>query len=253
MESPILSTMVVLYYTNLKFDTNKIMADLPLEAPIIKVEKRGVARRGESKRDKIKRRVKKDTPTQNTTGFCHNSITVVVVNNGNGELPNKEITIKIFQNGVFHLTGVLDPRYDTCSMNILLDVLWNKCRHSINDAPEKYEILRRRVVLMNYTTKLSSNDTVAREVLHNAIRAMNDKNITSHYDPDVYPGVKIHIGPNNWTAKVFRTGKIILTGITDHEQCAEFIGLLLELFGKVLPSKSKLPLQSEPVARLSVR
>ena len=245
--------MVVLYYTNLKFDTNKIMSDLPLDAPIIKVEKRGVARRGESKRDQIKRRVKKDTPTQNTTGFCHNSITIVLVNNGDGVLPDKEITIKIFQNGVFHLTGVLDPRYDTSGMRILLDVLWNKCRHAINDAPDAPEILRRRVVLMNYTTKLSSNDTVAREVLHNTIRAMNNPLITSHYDPDVYPGVKIHIGPNNWTAKVFRTGKIILTGITDHEQCAQFIGLLLELFEKVLPSKSKLLLQSEPVVRLSAR
>ena len=97
---------------------------------------------------------------------------------------------------------------------------------------------------MNYTTKLSSNDTVAREVLHNTIRGMNNPLITSQYDPDVYPGVKIHIGPNNWTAKVFRTGKIILTGITDHEQCAQFIGLLLELFAKVLPSKSKLQTQS---------
>ena len=240
MEPPILSTMVVLYYTNLKFDTNKIMSDLELESPIIKVEKRGVARRGESKRDQIKRRVKKDTPAQNTTGFCHNSITVVVVNNGDGELPDKEITIKIFQNGVFHLTGVLDPRYDMSAMRILIDILWTKCRHTINDAPERPEILRRRVVLMNYMTKLSSNDTVAREVLHNTIRAMNSELITSQYDPDVYPGVKIRIGPNNWTAKVFRTGKIILTGITDHEQCGQFIGLLLELFAKVLPTKSKL-------------
>ena len=125
------------------------------------------------------------------------------------------------------------------AMRILIDILWNKCRHAVNDAPETPEILRRRVVLMNYTTKLSSNDTVAREVLHNSIRAMNSELVTSQYDPDVYPGVKIHIGPNNWTAKVFRTGKIILTGITDHEQCSNFIGLLLELFAKVLPIKSK--------------
>ena len=59
MEAPKLSTMVVLYTTNLKFDTNKIMSDLPLEDSIVKIEKRGVARRGESKRDKIKRRIKK--------------------------------------------------------------------------------------------------------------------------------------------------------------------------------------------------
>ena len=237
MEAPTLSTMVVLYYTNLKFNTNTIMSDLPLDATIIKVEKRGVAKRGESKRDKSKRRVKKDSPAQNTTGFCHNSITVVILNNGDGTLPDKEITIKIFQNGVFHLTGVLDPRYDTCSMRILLDVLWTKCHHAIADAPENYEVIRRRVVLMNYTTRLSSNETVAREVLHNTIRTMNDPLITSHYDPDVYPGVKIHIGPNNWTAKVFRTGKIILTGITDTDQCTEFMLQLQTLFEKVLPSK----------------
>jgi len=246
MEAPILSTMVVLYYTNLKFDTNVIMKDLPLDSPIIKVEKRGVDKRGESKRDKIKRRVKKDSPKQNTTGFCHNSITVVVVNNGDGALPDKEITIKIFQNGVFHLTGVLDPRYDTCSMRILLDILWNKCSQSIVDAPEAPEILRRRVVLMNYTTRISSNETVAREVLHNTIRTMGDTNITSRYDPDVYPGVKIHIGPHNWTAKVFRTGKIILTGITDHEECGQFIEQLQTLFEKVLPSKSKPQTRSVP-------
>jgi len=248
METPTLSTMVVLYYTNLKFNTTTIMSDLPLDAPIIKVEKRGVAKRGESKRDKIKRRVKKDAPTEthNTTGFCHNSITVVVLNNGDGALPDKEITIKIFQNGVFHLTGVLDERYDTCAMRDLLTILWTKCRHAITDAPENYEILRRRTVLMNYTTKLKSNDTVAREVLHNTIREMGNPLITSHYDPDVYPGVKIHIGPNNWTAKVFRTGKIILTGITDSDQCADFMIQLQTLFEKVLPSKSMPQTKSVP-------
>jgi TATA-box binding protein (TBP) (component of TFIID and TFIIIB) len=133
-------------------------------------------------------------------------------------------------------------------MRILLDILWTKCRHAITgDTPE---IVRRRVVLMNYTTKLSSNETIARELLHNSIRAMSSELVTSQYDPDVYPGVKIHIGPNNWTAKVFRTGKIILTGITDHEQCAQFIGLLLELFEKVLPIKLKPQMKSAQAALL---
>jgi len=235
MDPPILSTMVVLYNTNLKFNTDVIMSDLPLEGSIIKVEKRGVAKRGESKRDKIKRRVKKDALPTSTTGFCHNSITIVVLNNGDGTLPEKEITIKIFQNGVFHLTGILHESYATASIDLLLNVLWNRCRHSIIDCPEMYEILRRRVVLMNYTTKLSSNQTVPREALYNNIRNLGDENITSAYDPDVYPGVKIHIGPKNWTAKVFRTGKIILTGITEHEETTEFITQLLRLFALVLP------------------
>lgn len=233
MDLPKLSTMVVLYNTNLKFDTNKIMADLPLDKSIIKIEKRGVARRGESRRDKIKRRSTKTSPSS-TTGFCHNSITVVVLNDGDGSLPQKEITIKIFQNGVFHLTGILDPRYDTCSMRILLECLWNN-RHVITDAPEKYEILKRRVVLMNYTTKLTSNQTVPREAMFNNIRNLEREDIVCAYDPDVYPGVKIRIGPKNWTAKVFRTGKIILTGITEPDEVMEFITQLSSLLAEVLP------------------
>ena len=248
MDVPKLSTMVVLYTTNLKFDTNKIMSVLPLEDSIIKIEKRGVARRGESNRDKIKRRVKKDAAPISTTGFCHNSITIVVLNDGDGTLPAKEITIKIFQNGVFHLTGILDDRYDICSMRILLESLWTKCRTAILDAPEKYEVLRRRVVLMNYTTKLVSNQTVARELLYNTIRNLGRTDITCAYDPDVYPGVKIRIGPNNWTAKVFRTGKIILTGITRPDEVLLFITQLSSLFDEVLPPAPKLQTPKESSA-----
>lgn len=246
METPVLSTMVVLYKTNLNFDTDKLLHELPIDDQIIKIEKRGVLKRGESKRDKIKRRSKKDTPT-NTTGFCHNSITLVMMNDGDGTLPKKEITIKIFQNGVFHMTGILDDKYDECSVRILMDVLWNKCHDSIKTPPEKPEIVNRRVVLMNYTTKLTSNSTVAREALHNNIRSLHDDLVSSNYDPDVYPGVKINVGTGKWTAKVFRTGKIILTGITHRDECTEFISQLLSLFEKVLPQKPKLESMSDRV------
>ena len=242
MESPTLSTMVVLYTTNLKFDTTKLLDCIPLNEHIIKVEKRGFPKRGESKRDKIKRRVKKDAPEKpTTTGFCHNSITLVMMNDGDGALPKKEITIKIFQNGVFHLTGVLHDLYDTCSIRILLSTLWESCKDALKEVPEKYEVLERRVVLMNYTTKLLSNETIAREALYNNIRAAKLEHITCQYDPDVYPGVKIHIGPHNWTAKVFRTGKIILTGITDHKESDDFMKSLQTLFASVLPTTPKKP------------
>jgi TATA-box binding protein (TBP) (component of TFIID and TFIIIB) len=56
----------------------------------------------------------------------------------------------------------------------------------------------------------------------------------------VYPGVKINIGTGNWTAKVFRTGKIILTGVVSHEECSELTSQLLCLFEKVLPKKQTL-------------
>jgi len=239
MESPTLSTMVVLYKTNLSFDTTILANAIPLSDSIIKVEKRGVIKRGQSKRDLIKRRSKKE-PSSNSTGFCHNSLTIVMMNDGDGSLKTKEITIKIFQNGVFHMTGILDDHYDSSCMRILMDVLWTHCKESIKSIPENYEILNRRVVLMNYTTKLSSNNTVAREILHNNIKTAKIEDISSHYDPDVYPGVKICIGKDNWTAKVFRTGKIILTGIVSPSECSDLILRLLSLFETVLPQKLKL-------------
>jgi hypothetical protein len=218
-------------------DTTKLLESLPLNDQIIKIEKRGMVKRGESKRDKIKHRTKVSPVATKNTGFGHNSITIVMMNDGRGELPKKEITVKIFQNGVFHLTGVLDDRYDQDCMKILLDTLWNHCQSTMSEVPDMYQILNRRIVLMNYTTKFTSNQTIAREALFVAIRNGKFDNISCHYDPDVYPGVKIHIGPQKWTAKVFRTGKIILTGITTHTDCSVFIEQLLSLFEKVLPPK----------------
>jgi hypothetical protein len=238
METPTLSTMVVLYKTNLSFDTTVLANIIPLNDSIIKVEKRGVIKRGQSKSDLIKRRSKKE-PSRNSTGFCHNSLTIVMMNDGDGMLKMKEITIKIFQNGVFHMTGILDERYDSCCMSILMNVLWKDCKTAIKDIPDKYEIINRRVVLMNYTTKLSSNNTIAREVLHTNIKHAKIEDVSSHYDPDVYPGVKICIGKDNWTAKVFRTGKIILTGVISPTECSELILRLLSLFETVLPQKPK--------------
>ena len=221
METPKLSTMVVLYNTNLKFDTTKLVELLPLSYGIIRAEKRGVLRKGESKRDQIKRRSKKE-PKSNNTGFGNNSMTLVMMNNGGGTMPEKEITIKIFQNGVFHMTGILDDAYDSSAMGSLLKILWDECKDAIVDASNEPTILQRRVVLMNYTTKLFV-DNVARQALYGNIRQMGLENVDVHYDPDVYPGVKIHIGPHKWIAKIFRTGKVILTGITTKEQCVDFV------------------------------
>ena len=240
MELPHLSTMVVLYTTNLKFDTTQLAECIPLSDSIIKVEKKGVIKRGESSRDKIKHRVKKEKKATSNTGFGHNSITIVMMNDGGGLFPRKEITVKIFQNGVFHLTGVLADEYDQSSMKVLVDVLEASCKPLFKDNIETIQILSRRVVLMNYTTKLLSSQTIPREALHTGIRTANLENIISYYDPDVYPGVKIHIGTSKWIAKVFRTGKIILTGITSEDECLQLIERLILLFEQVLPRKLKL-------------
>ncbi len=222
-----MSTMVVLTSTNLKLDTNKMLTDLPIDDSILKIEKRGVLRRGESSRDKIRRRVKKEHTA--TTGFGHNSITIVMMNDGDGTLPAKEITIKIFQNGVFHMTGVLDERYDVHSLRCLLNIVWYRHRDCVVDPPEMWEVTRRRVVLMNFTTEVKPARTIARETLYRTIQNIHDPNVVAHYDPDVYPGVKIQFLPQKWTAKVFRTGKIILTGVTTFEDCKVLEKLLTDI------------------------
>jgi Transcription factor TFIID (or TATA-binding protein, TBP) len=253
MEAPVLSTMVVLYNTNLTLDTTMLLHSLPLNSEIIKIEKRGIMRRGESKRDRIRRRSKKEVSAHNNTGFCHNSITLVMMNNGGGQLPMKEITVKVFQNGVFHMTGVLDERYDSFTIQSLLTTIWGNCQESLKNPPHIWEITKRRVVLMNYITNLISKSTVQREPLHTTIRALNLENIKSHYDPDVYPAVKINIGPQKWTAKIFRTGKIILTGVTSAGEIEFFMSSLLSLFERAMPQTLRLGNTSNTVAQLLTR
>ena len=224
--------MVVLTTTNLRLNTDKLLESLPINDFIIKIEKRGVARRGESSRDKIRRRVKKEPTT--STGFGHNSITLVVMNDGDGTLLRKEITIKIFQNGVFHMTGVLHDNYDICSLRDLLNLIWNHHPECLVEPPSTWEIVRRRVVLMNFTTEITPLHTIPRETMYRSIQSLGDEHIVASYDPDVYPGVKIQFLPEKWTAKVFRTGKIILTGITTHEDCGRLSEKLTSLLSQTI-------------------
>jgi TATA-box binding protein (TBP) (component of TFIID and TFIIIB) len=234
METPKLSTMVVLYSTNLKLNTNLLLEKLPINETIIKIEKKGILRRGESSRDRIKRRARNKKEKTNNSGFGHNSISVVIMNDGGGELLNKEITIKIFQNGLFHMTGILDEKYDSNSINSILNIIWNDHQDCIVEPPPAWEITKRRVVLMNYTTQLIEKRTIAREGFYNTVKSLNDSNVTVSYDPDVYPGVKIQFSPNKWTANVFRTGKIILTGVASREACGTLFENLEFLLQKTL-------------------
>lgn len=233
MENPKLSTMVVLYTLNKKFDTTKLLETLPLNDSIIKVEKRGILTRGTSSRDKIKRRPK-NPQTVSKTGFGHNSITVVVLTNVNGSLPLKEITVKIFQNGVFHFTGVLHDDYDKYVMELLSSTIRESCRECILNENDDIQILNRRIVLINYTSEMSKKGIVAREALVRTIKSFKDSDITVSYDPDVYPGVKIRFLNDRWTANIFRTGKIILTGLTSELECIQFRKKLENLFEKTV-------------------
>ena len=227
METPILTTMVVLYTVNVRLNTNLLLESLPLTESIIKVEKQGVPARGSSKRDLIKRRAKK-VPAKRTTGFGHNSITLVSLDDGDGTLKKKEITVKVFQNGVFHITGVLDERYDRSVMRRLRTHILATCPQAVS-VPDDVAPVNvwteetRRVVLMNYKTRLTMTTPVSREALYANLRKSG---VRTEYEPAVYPAVKIYFPDVKWIAKVFRTGNIILTGMTTSEECGQLVTAL---------------------------
>ena len=222
MDTPTLTTMVVLHTLDVKFNTTTPLESLPLTDALIKIEKQGSPIRGSSKRDLIKRRSKKVAPKR-TTGFGHNSITMVMMSDGDGTLPRKEITIKVFQNGVFHITGVLDEKYDRNVTSVLKEHITTHCPAAVISG-EWTDV--RRVVLMNYKTKLVGNTNLSRDTLYASLRG---KGVTTVYEPAVYPAVKIYFPETKWIAKVFRTGQIILTGMTTHEECASLVTQLKPL------------------------
>ena len=230
MDTPTLTTMVVLYTMDVKFNTTRLLESLPLTDALIKIEKQGSPIRGGSKRDLIKRRSKKVVPKR-TTGFGHNSITMVVMSNGDGTLLRKEITVKVFQNGVFHITGVLDETYDRNVMSVLESHIRTTCPEAVTEG--SWDLKNRRVVLMNYKTRLTSTNSLSREQLYSSLRAAGVK---TDYEPAVYPAVKIYFPETKWIAKVFRTGNIILTGMTAHDECIRLVTALKPLIDSVSSS-----------------
>lgn len=182
-------------------------------------------KRGSSKRDNIRHRAIKEVPKR-TTGFGHNSITLVILSSGlKGELLEKEITVKIFQNGVFHITGVLDESYDRDVTSRLQKHIETHCVDAIVEGTWTPDT--RRVVLMNYKTKLIGVDDLSREQLY---RTLREKGYRTVYEPAVYPAVKIYFGEMKWIAKVFRTGQIILTGMTTTEEKDQLMLRLANVF-----------------------
>ena len=232
MESPILTTMVVLYAMGVRLDTTKLVSSLPLTSVFIKLEKQGVLKRGESKKDKIRHRKAPAVPKR-TTGFGHNSITMVLLSTGNGTLREKEITVKIFQNGVFHVTGVLDERYDRDVVERIRAQILESCPDAVLEGTWTPDT--RRVVLMNYKTSLRGVTNLSREHLHLALRRQGYK---TNYEPAVYPAVKVYFPETKWIAKVFRTGQVILTGMTTAEECEALVQQLSPALSTAVQSQS---------------
>jgi TATA-box binding protein (TBP) (component of TFIID and TFIIIB) len=232
MESPVLTTMVVLYAMGVRLDTTKLVSTLPLTSVFIKLEKQGVLKRGESKKDRIRHR-KAPAPPKRTTGFGHNSITMVLLSTGNGTLREKEITVKIFQNGVFHVTGVLDERYDRDVVDRIRTQILESCPDAVLEGTWTPDT--RRVVLMNYKTSLQGITNLSREHLHLALRRQGYK---TNYEPAVYPAVKVYFPDTKWIAKVFRTGQVILTGMTTAEECEALVQQLSPALSTAVQSQT---------------
>lgn len=235
MDPPTLTTMVVLYTMGVKLDTECLVHTLPLSHGLIKIEKQGVLRRGESKRDRIRHRTPPTPAVRRTTGFGHNSITLVLMSSGtSGTKFEKEITVKIFQNGVFHITGVLDEEYDRDVVSRLVAQITEHCPTSVLSGT--WTTTARRVVLMNYKTSLVGVTNLSRETLYASVR---QKGLKTNYEPAVYPAVKIYFPDTTWIAKVFRTGNIILTGMTTADECERLMELLRNLLVYTVEPPSK--------------
>jgi len=231
MDPPMLTTMVVLTYTPYTMNTDILLHNLPIQYPLLKVEKQGILRRGESARDKIKRRTKPGEPRRNT-GFGYNSLTLVLLSKGDGTLPEQEITVKLFLYGVFHITGVLDEQYDRDVVKQILAMVREHCPIGMTRGQGE---TRRRVVLMNYKTRIRGVDNLARETFY---RTLHAEGVKVAYEPSVYPAVKVYFPGQRWIAKVFRTGNVILTGMTTAEETDQLMTQLHPLLVKALPTAS---------------
>lgn len=217
--------MTVLYRLPMKMNTDDVYREMPLVHPVIKIEKRGLGKRGESKRDRIKRR---NPVVQTTTGFGHNSVTLVLLNNGFGRQVEKEVTVKIFHNGVFHLTGIRHEDYARSTMQELRALLNNLDDACFTERPSLSADPVERIVLMNFTTAFLDTTKISRLQIQSFFEA---KGINVVFEPDVDPAVKIQF-PEKWVARIFRTGKINLTAITTREDCQRFVERLESYFGE---------------------
>jgi hypothetical protein len=125
---------------------------------------------------------------------------------------------------VFHITGVLDEEYDRDVIARLQSHITEQCPTAVLSGEWMPE--SRRVVLMNYKTKLMGVTNLSRETLYATVR---QKGLKTNYEPAVYPAVKIYFPETKWIAKVFRTGNIILTGMTTATECEQLMNALREV------------------------
>jgi hypothetical protein len=82
------------------------------------------------------------------------------------------------------------------------------------------------VVLMNYKTKLVGVTNLSRETLYASVRQKGSRPTMSQLSTQPSRSTS---RDTKWIAKVFRTGNIILTGMTTASECQQLMDSLREV------------------------
>jgi TATA-box binding protein (TBP) (component of TFIID and TFIIIB) len=149
---------------------------------------------------------------------------------GFGRHKQKEVTIKIFHNGVFHLTGLPHEDYERHAIDEMMKIMRALPDDCFLEKPVEWIDPTRRVVLMNFTTSFSDVDKLSRIAVQSFFK---EKGYRADFEPDVDPAVKVQFA-EGWIARIFRTGKINLTALKTTDDCLEFVRRLDILFSDFL-------------------
>lgn len=105
----------------------------------------------------------------------------------------RPVSIKLFANGSMSMTGCLFEEDGLEAVKVLIKELENYPKLFIDD---EIEIEHYSITMINSDFKL--NFKIKRYVLHDK---MMSTGLLSNYDPETYPGVKIHYFWNNYNGK----------------------------------------------------
>jgi len=129
------------------------------------------------------------------------------------------VTFLLFRKGNINCTGAKDHRH-----------LYDKCYKKLFEMLKKVdpnipEIKPEDIVIQN----IVATGRFEREIdLYNL--ALNEENV--RYEPEIFPGANISFG--NFSARIFRNGKVVITGAKSEEQIKELAKKVYEIGKKYL-------------------
>lgn len=138
------------------------------------------------------------------------------------KLPKSKVTAMIFSSGKYHLTGANSIEELKKSNKELSDLLM--------DSGITSELNNTSVEVRNMVYK----GDFGRELdLSQISLALGYENV--EYDPSSFPGVFYYL--ENGTAILFRTGKFVVTGVTDAESAQDIIGIFTSQIQSLLENE----------------